>query len=344
MTSNSSHHRFGYLRWQNWAIVLVAWELCTLGCASGPYQYGRFQHSRGADETQQVVIEYGKPHKVLDRMAWVVGLPSRILPFHPKVNSHTMSAETSDKLETYLTENDLTDVLVRVNQYDPAGEWRRLRQNRRMSPVWKYSFGTASVIGYTVIPGRVFGGDVYNPFTNSLYVNSDVAAMLIAEAAYAKDIHSREHPGAYAAVNELPVFTLWRYTLAVNETVGYARNQDDWELERETYRTVYPIMGIQAALGGHTAASWVTAMPGVTVPITMVGGAIVGHTVGQTTIAQRERQRQRTIGTLPVSTDHEESVADLPTATDSETGIQLIGFEEIPPLELQSARPVRLSE
>lgn len=324
--------------------MLIALAFCNLGCVSVPYQFGRFQDSPGTDKPQQVVFEHGKPHKILDRMAWVVGLPSRILPFHPKVNSHSMSAETAEKLEAYLTENDLTDVLVRVNQYDPVGEWRRLRRNHRIAPGWKYSFGTASMIGYTLLPGRVFGGDVYNPFTNSLYVNSDVAAMLIAEAAYAKDIHSREHPGTYAAVNELPVLTLWRYTLAVNETVGYARHQDDWELERETYRTVYPLMGIQAALGGHTAASWITALPGVTVPITMVGGAIVGHTVGQTTIAQRERQRRRLDGGQPSSEEQADVLADRPTAIDSETGIQLIGFEEILPLELHGERPVRLSE
>lgn len=324
--------------------MLIVLALCGSGCVSGPYQFGRFQESHRTDEPQEVVFEHGEPHKVLDRMAWVVGLPSRILPFHPKVNSHTMSAETAEKLEAYLTENDLTDVLVRVNQYDPVGEWRRLRRNHRIAPGWKYTFGTASMIGYTLIPGRVFGGDVYNPFTNSLYVNSDVAAMLIAEAAYAKDIHSREHPGTYAAVNELPVLTLWRYTLAVNETVGYARHQDDWELERETYRTVYPLMGIQAALGGHSAASWVRALPGVTVPITMVGGAIVGHTVGQTTIAQRERQRRRLDAGWPDSKKDDDVIADLPTGTDSESGIQLIGFEEIPPYELHREHPVRLGE
>lgn len=264
-------------------------------------------------------------------MAWVVGLPSRILPFHPKVNSHTLSPETAEKLEDYLDRNDLNDVLVRVNQYDPMGEWRRLRSNKRLAPGWRYTFGTATLVGYTLLPGRVFGGDYYNPFTNSLYVNSDVAAMLITEAAYAKDVHARQLPGTYASFNELPVCTLWRYTLGVNDALGYARAENDWELERETYRTVFPIMGTQAALGGHTAASKLWVLPSITVPATMVGGAIVGHGVGQSRIAQRERERSQHEEELNLTIVDASDDADSPPEQQAESGILQIGFEEIPP-------------
>lgn len=301
-------------------LIVVGYALTSVGCAATPYRQGRFRDAVASDEPiPEVVFVYGKPHKFLDGAAWVVGLPSRILPFHPKVNNHTISPETEEKLQAYLQDNDLTDVLVRVNQYDPAGEWRRLRENTRMAPGWKYSFGAGTLAAYTLLPGRVLGGDMYNPFTNSLYVNSDVAALLITEAAYAKDVHSQSMPGAYAAFNEVPVLTLWRYSKAVNETVAYALHENDWELERETYRTVYPIMGVQAALGGRTAASWATVMPTITVPIIMVGGAVAGHTVGQTTIAQRERERNAAEVELPANTREDEN----------DSGIRLIGFEEL---------------
>lgn len=313
-----------------WLLTIAVWgtSLCG-GCATTPYRYGRFHAAAESEQApDDVVFEYGEPHKVLDGMAWLVALPTRVLPMHPKVNSHTLSEETAGKLETYLLENDLADVLVRVNQYDPAGEWRRLRENKRISAGWRYTFGTASVISYAVIPGRVFGGDGYNPFTNSLYVNSDVSAMLIAEAAYAKDIHSRSMPGAYAAVNEVPILTLWRHTHAVNDTLGYAMHIHDWELERETYRTVYPLMGIKAALGGHTAASWGTVLPSISVPITAIAGAVVGHAVGQSTIAQRERERSLTAEELAQKESAEATKESLDLAGTG-SGVQLIGFEEI---------------
>ncbi|MBS0204623.1 MAG: hypothetical protein JSS49_17095 [Planctomycetes bacterium] len=320
-------------RWSLQMILLLACTVCGAGCATAPYRFGHFHSDRVHETPDQAVFVFGQPSKTLDRMAWVVALPTRLLQLHPKVNSHTLSADTTEKLQAYLQENDITDVLVRVNQYDPGGEWRRLRQNTRIAPGWRYTFGTASVIGYTLIPGRVFGGDAYNPFTNSLYVNSDVAAMLITEAAYAKDIHSRSLPGTYAAINEFPVLTLWRHTNAVNDTLGYALKDDDWELERETYRTVYPLMGIHAALGGQSAISHVAAMPMITIPISVVGGAIAGHTVGQTTIAHRERERM----SLPpdeLAANPPDDANDPPGAIRvSSSGVRLVGFEEISDLE-----------
>ena len=246
-----------------------------------PYQYGRFHETAGTDSPpSEIALEYRKPNKFLDRMAWAVGFPSRILPMSKSVNNHEFSQETSDKLTAYMQENDITDVLVRVNQYDPAGEWRRLRENTRISAGWRYTFGAGGLVAYTLFPGRVFGGDTYNPFTNSLYVNSDVPAMLIVEAAYAKDIHRRKLPGPYACVNEIPVLTLWRHTHAVNDALGYARVNNDWDVERETYRVVYPLLGVHAALGGQSAVSFATPLPLLTVPISAVGGAVAGHTVG----------------------------------------------------------------
>ena len=277
--------------WASKPLLAICW-LSAVGCAVTPYRVG---HSPDANTVMEkpveIAIAYGQPHKMLDDVAWVVGLPTRLLPMHANVNNHKLSRETADKLKAYLRENDLTDVYVRVNQYDPSGEWRRLRENTRIAPGWRYSVGAAGLIAYSVLPGRVFGGDLYNPFTNSLYINSDVPAVVLMEAAYAKDINSRRLPGVYATVNELPVLSLWRHTHAINDVLGYARAHDDWDVERETYRVVYPQMGVHAALGGHSAAALGTAMPLITIPIIAVGGAIAGHAVGQATIAKRVAAR-----------------------------------------------------
>ncbi len=94
---------------------------------------------------------------------------------------------------------------VVVDKYDPNDQWKRLRENDRIAPFWKYSVGAITCAGYTILPNRIFGGDRYNPFTNTLNLSSDVPAMVLAEAAYAKDIHGQKHPGAYASiVNDLP--------------------------------------------------------------------------------------------------------------------------------------------
>lgn len=275
-----------------WLMLFLTIGTSGLGCAMTPYRYGRFHETTESDgPVPKVPFVFGQPNKTVDRIAMIASAPSRILPLSSKVSNHALSEETAEKLQTYLEENDLADVLVRVNQYDPLGEWDRLRENTRIAPGWRYTFGTASLLGYTLFPGRIFGGDHYNPFSNSLHVNSDVPALLMAESAYAKDLHSRRWAGAYAVINEFPILSAWRYSIAARDVVGYARLKEDDEIERELYRVVYPIIGVQIALGGHSAASLLTSMPLMALPISALGGALGGHAVGQMQIAIRERQR-----------------------------------------------------
>ena len=112
---------FRHLSIIHWSLLL---SLALAGCASVPYQYGRFQsENNDAEQSKEVAIVHGEPNVPLDRLAWVVGIPSRILPLHAHVNNHSLSPETADKLTEYLRANELTDVYVRVNQYDPRGEW-----------------------------------------------------------------------------------------------------------------------------------------------------------------------------------------------------------------------------
>ena len=120
----------------------------------------------------------------------------------------------------------------------------RLCENDRIAPFWRYSIGSLTWLGYTVFPNRIFGGDRYNPYTNSLNLSSDVPALVLSEAAYAKDIHSQQHPGAYAAiVNDLPVLSVWRKAKATSDVLGYARVEGDWKTEEQAYHVLYPQIG-----------------------------------------------------------------------------------------------------
>lgn len=251
--------------------------LAACGCATTPYQYGRF-HPESPDGValQPIEVEYGKPHKTLDRIGSIIGLPAKILTFNRKTDNHRISPETVEKLQTYLEDNDITDVYVAVNDYAPKDQWRRLRENDRMAPFWRYSAGTLAWVGYTVFPNRIFGGDRYNPYTNTLNLSSDVPALVLAEAAYAKDIHSRRHPGTYALlVNDMPVLSIFRQARAASDVLGYARAKDDWKTEEQGYKVLYPKIGAAAAGTG-----------GPFVPgfgwLLHLGGAAVGHVTGRT--------------------------------------------------------------
>jgi hypothetical protein len=278
-------------RTHEWIVGLCL--LACFGCAATPYQYGHFRRLQQERDVQGVVIEHGAPHKTLDRIAWIIGTPARILPLNAKINKHEISPETAETLKVYLEKNDLTDVYVYINHYDPSGQWKRLRDNTSISPFWRYSFGAFSMVGYTVLPSRVFGGDKYNPYTNALYLNSDVPAVILHEAAFAKDVHSRKLPGSYVAVNDLPVLSMWHEILAVNEVLSYARSESDWKVERETYRVMYPKMGAESmGVAGPLVTTMVAGpiAPLLIGPALGLSGAAVGHVTGRNMIARRDTE------------------------------------------------------
>jgi hypothetical protein len=215
----------------------------------------------------------GAPNKFVDGVGWVLGIPGKIMLFDSRVDNHAVTPETTGAVADYLKQNQMTDVCVRVNQYAPGDEWRRLCENWHVGAGWRYTMGTWSLIGYTLIPGRLTGGDRYNPYTNSVYVYSDLPSLAIKAAAYAKDVHQRDLPGTYVAVNHLPVVSLWHETVNTKDALGYIRTQGSVAQQAEAQRILYPsyCIAVGGAFGGF---------PGVQ-PIMIAAGAVTGHVSGR---------------------------------------------------------------
>ena len=291
-----------------------------------------------------MVVEQGGPHKMLDRIGWVVGLPARVMTLNSKTNNHHVSPETVEELRNYLEQNDLTDVYVAVNDYDPKEQWRRLRENYRIAPFWRYSVGTISWLSYSMFPYRVFGGDEYNPFTNTLNLTSDVPALVLAEAAYAKDIHTRRHPGAYATISDLPLFSMWRQSRAASDVLAYARVRNDWEAQKQAYHVLYPHIG-STAFG---PASHFVPVAG---PFLSAGGALVGHATGRTVTAVLQPKSNNSPSGEPpqpaaVSAAEEVAVTESgpspPQSWPGNQGVVQTGFQESrPPVAANASRKSR---
>src|SRR6056297_292372 len=49
--------------------------------------------------------------------------------------------------------------------------------------MWRYTAGVYNGLKYTLLPGRLLGGDWYNPFTNTTHIYSDLAPVAIARTA-----------------------------------------------------------------------------------------------------------------------------------------------------------------
>lgn len=220
-----------------------------------------------------VQLERGRPNKLVDGVGWVLGIPRKLLLWDRRVENHQVSEQTEQEVALYLSMHELDEVMVRVNQYDPGGEWRRLADNKRVGAGWRYTVGALTTLAYTVFPGRLVGNDSYNPYTDTVHIYSDVPALALEQAAYARDVHERERPGTYAAVQGLPLVGLWHESRSKHEVHEFLSFQGTPQEQAEAHRILDPQFGTE--IGGQFGSL----VPGVDLPLQLTGAA-VGHVVG----------------------------------------------------------------
>lgn len=221
-----------------------------------------------------VSVEYGDPREVVDNLGWLFGVPKKLLLWDRRADNHDVSPATVDEAADFLVENEVDGVLIRVNQHDPVGEWRRLQQNDRVGLPWRATVGALYTLGYTVLPGRLFGGDWYNPYTDTVHVYSDLEPLALEQAAHAKDVHDRDHPGFYAAVRMVPFVGLVHEARSKQAVFEHVDETGSPEERAEARRVLHPQMG--AEVGGQAAVFLPQADA-----LLQLGGAAVGHAIGR---------------------------------------------------------------
>jgi len=179
----------------------------------------------------EIQIERGKPRPLIDRLGKMYGVPNQIALGDRRVDNHSVSEQTEQQVLNYLQDQQLDSVLVRVNQYAPLGEWKRMVANDDIRPIWKLTAGNYNLLKYTFLPGRITGGDWYNPYSKTLNLYSDVGPLAVSKAAYARDVSSRLNPGAYAALKEVPLLGLQHDTTANRLAIDWYSTQNPDQLE-----------------------------------------------------------------------------------------------------------------
>lgn len=220
-------------------------------------------------------IQRGKPRKIIDATGWVVGIPDKILLWNRRVDNHNIGSRTESVMAEYLAVNGLETTRVRLNQYAPGEDWRRLVKNKRVAAPWRYTFGTAFTLYETILPGRIFGGDHYNPFTDTIHLYSDVPAIAMHEGAHAKDFARRKYKGTYAAVYCLPGVPLWHESIASEDSLAFSQMYLDGDEQKETYNVLYP------AYGTYIGSAMSSVVPRYASPV-FYGSVITGHVWGRT--------------------------------------------------------------
>lgn len=251
-------------------------------------------------------IERGKKRPVLDGVGWAFGIPGKLILWDRRVDNHAVSPGTEDAIRRYLAANDLDHVKVRINQYAPLDDWRRLRRNRTVGWGYRYTFGALSVAGEALLPGRLFGGDRYNPWTATVHLYSDVPAIALHEGAHAKDFTRRDWPGTYAFVTALPFGDLWPEAIATGDALAYVQKQDDPQLAQESYRILYPAYGTY--LGGNVG-DFLTAP--IALPV-VAGTVVAGHVAGRVKAGEVDTTPAAPAWETEAAPSDDEAIPDMP--------------------------------
>lgn len=256
------------------AALLAVIILCQCGCAKAPYKPrgDRFPNPEPfVDEPQ---ISRGEPNVIADSLGhYLFSLPEKLVLWSWRMGNHDISPETEQEIREYLERNELREVKVRLNEYAPLSEFSRLTKNRGVGAGWRYTVGILSWLYYTILPGRIFGGDAYNPYTNSIYIYSDLSVVGLHEGGHAKDTAGRKWKGSRAILRILPLFPLFDEARASNDALGYSLDKDPRLLEKG-YKLLYPAYGTY--VGGEAFST----VP-VVGPLAGAIGAIPGHIIGR---------------------------------------------------------------
>jgi hypothetical protein len=227
-------------------------------------------------EASEVQVERGRSVWILDAVGNVVSVPKKVLLWNKNVDSHSVSEDTEQEVQAFIKAHpeELKQVKVRMNQWAPVGEFKRLVQNKRV-PWYLRVFPGIPTTLWSSVTGRVLGGDHYNPYTDTVHLFSDDSAIALHELGHAKDFAEHPNPGLYAVGRVLPPVTLHQEHAASDTAVQHFKDKGDREGELRSYSTLYPAFGTYA--GSYSG-----------LPYGNYIGAGVGHLFGA--VERREKR------------------------------------------------------
>lgn len=282
------------------------------GCASDVYRYG-FEKTKLAnqpisEESSATILVGGEKPKV-DQIERFVQTPRRMvrklfrLPVPDPSEAELQREEAVYLADAYLASNGISDLNIDVRVYDPKLQWRRLKENRQISPLWKFTGGTIGWLRYTILPMRAFHTDHYDPFTNTLHLNSARPLQALYESGLAKEYRQGRRlgpvdigTGAYAMMQYVPFVPLLHNARASSDVVTFAHVHLNEDLESELYPMVYGRLGSTAVSETLSVVTLSPSAPFYTTPLLRVTGGIAGRLTGKAVLLERNRKKSEIAG------------------------------------------------
>lgn len=197
--------------------------------------------------SQEPQIERGKPNFIVDSLGNIISLPQKIILLNFKIDNHSISSKTEQAIAEYIKDKPqiMRDTKVRLNQFSPFADLKRLTKNKKISWYWRI-FPGIPVTLFTSLTGRLLGGDNYNPYADTVNIYSDIPAVALHEAGHAADTAARVEEGwaDYYTLGRfvLPV-TLYQEYAASQEATDYIKEKGREEEEKDAYKILIPAYG-----------------------------------------------------------------------------------------------------
>lgn len=269
------------------------------GCVSNQYMYGLSDSPLPLATTPDPnPVAFGEERPKLDQAEQFFQRPFR--PLKKKLGWDVEPIELTDERRTesvevvqeYLQANGMGDVQIDVRCYQPSVQWERLKANTDMAPFWKYTGGTMSWLQYKLLPNRVFRTDQYDPYTNTLHINSDNVANALYEAASAKQYRRQRHLGVYAALQNAPLVPLVHMGRAGSDALTFADSNGQYEQLEQLYPQVYSNLGATTVSQAFNVVPGASELPFFVSPVAEMTGGLVGEMVGQREVKRHLKDRQ----------------------------------------------------
>lgn len=185
-------------------------------------------------------LEPGRPLPFLDDLARALGLANKALFLSARFEDHLLPAASREGAEAFLREHALSGLCVRFNQYAPLDDLRRLLSNGRVNLLLRLFFGLPQWSATALFPGRVFGGDHYNPWSDTVHLFSGHPGIVLHELGHALDFRRRAWPGLYALTRLVPGLALYQEYLASRYAIEFLRRHGRLDEELDALRVLYP--------------------------------------------------------------------------------------------------------
>ncbi|HBC55622.1 MAG TPA: hypothetical protein DCZ03_00520 [Gammaproteobacteria bacterium] len=266
------------------------------GCATLAPAYYAEEHDNSLTPVEDYRFSHGRDLAPLDTLGNIISIPNKLLLWDKTIENHHITPATEHILKAYLDDHGLYDVKVRVNQYAPLGELQRLINNEQVGIGWRVTIGALSVLYYTLFVGRIFGGDSYNPFTNTISLYSDSIPIALHEGGHASDFASKKYKGTYAFINAIPFTSLYFEGVATNNVLEFLNENNAYEEYKRAYEVLFPAYGTY--VGGSLIDLRLSYGPGASDQVLYLAPVLIGHIVGRIKSSRLRREEHKQVSPI----------------------------------------------